>query len=89
MRPNILVINPADNVGVAVEDILSGSSVIFPDLHTLAAVNDIPYGHKVTLSDIAKGTEIVKYGHPIGRVNADLKKGEWVHLHNMIIFEED
>ncbi len=43
----------------------------------------IPYGHKIALSDIKKGDYVIKYGFPIGRAKVDIKKGEWVHSHNL------
>lgn len=43
----------------------------------------IPYGHKMALCDIKKGDYVIKYGYPIGRAKSDIKKGEWVHSHNL------
>ena len=40
-------------------------------------------GHKIALSDIEKGADIIKYGYPIGFATEDIKKGESVHSHNM------
>lgn len=40
-------------------------------------------GHKIALYDIQKGTDIVKYGYPIGYATENIKEGENVHSHNM------
>ncbi len=40
-------------------------------------------GHKIALSDIEKGADVIKYGYPIGFATEDIKKGENVHSHNM------
>ena len=40
-------------------------------------------GHKYALRDIAKGEAVLKYGYPIGRATSPIKKGEWVHTHNL------
>jgi len=40
-------------------------------------------GHKVALKDIAKGEYVYKYGHVIGRAKEDIKKGDWIHSHNL------
>lgn len=40
-------------------------------------------GHKIALTDIEKGADIIKYGYPIGFATEDIKKGESVHSHNM------
>lgn len=60
-------INPKDNV-----------AVILVDGDTVA-----PRGHKVALCDIPAGTEVIKYGFPIGKATKDIAKGEWVHSHNL------
>ena len=43
----------------------------------------IPAGHKFALKDIKKGEFVIKYGEVIGRATEDIKKGEWVHTHNL------
>ena len=50
---------------------------------TLAGQGEIPAGHKFALKDINKGEYIIKYGEIIGRATQDIKKGEWVHTHNV------
>ena len=46
--------------------------------------NDVvPTGHKMALKDIKKGEFVIKYGNPIGRATEDIKKGDWVHSHNL------
>ncbi len=49
----------------------------------LTSSGDIPAGHKFALRDIAKGETVIKYGQVIGRATTDIKKGEWVHTHNV------
>lgn len=44
---------------------------------------DIKAGHKYALCDIKCGDFVIKYGEVIGRATADIKKGEWVHTHNV------
>lgn len=45
--------------------------------------NGIPAGHKFALCDIKKDEFVIKYGQVIGRATEDIKKGEWVHSHNL------
>lgn len=40
-------------------------------------------GHKYALCDIAEGEQVIKYGYPIGVAATNIKKGEWVHSHNL------
>lgn len=44
---------------------------------------DVPAGHKYALTDIPCGGLVIKYGEIIGRAKKDIKKGEWVHTHNV------
>ncbi len=45
--------------------------------------NGIPAGHKIALWDIKQGEPVIKYGQTIGRASTDIRKGEWVHSHNL------
>ena len=49
----------------------------------LTACGEIPAGHKYALKDISKGETVVKYGQIIGRATTNIKRGEWVHTHNV------
>ncbi|MBO5286880.1 MAG: altronate dehydratase [Clostridia bacterium] len=40
-------------------------------------------GHKYALVDINEGENVIKYGMPIGKAIAPIKKGEHVHTHNI------
>ncbi len=60
-------INPRDNVAVALED-------LSPEIRA---------GHKIALTGIRAGENIIKYGLPIGRATRDIQAGEHVHTHNM------
>jgi altronate hydrolase len=55
----------------------------FPPDGLLSLIEEIPQGHKFALRDIAKGQQIIKYGSPIGIATCDIKKGAWIHTHNM------
>ena len=50
---------------------------------SLNGTETIPAGHKFALTDIKKGEYIIKYGEIIGKASKDIKKGEWVHTHNV------
>ncbi|KYH41673.1 MAG: flagellar protein FlgA [Candidatus Bathyarchaeota archaeon B26-2] len=44
---------------------------------------DIPYGHKVAIRDIERGSKIIKYGEVIGVATEDIAVGSHVHIHNI------
>ena len=78
----------SDNVGVATVDIKAGEVAkgLYMDTQSpveVRALNEIPLGHKVALRDLKVGDTVIKYGHDIGRVTADIKMGEHVHIHNL------
>jgi altronate dehydratase len=85
MKPNVIIINPADNVAVALEDIGPDAAVFLPDGNDITAVSAIPYSHKVALRDLGSGDTVIKYGEVIGHATAAIRKGEWVHTHNLVI----
>jgi (2R)-sulfolactate sulfo-lyase subunit alpha len=83
-----LIHEKADTVGVATADISTGESVqgLFMDTQEnieIKALQDIPLGHKIALKDMKVGDTVIKYGHDIGKVMADIRKGEHTHIHNL------
>ncbi len=89
MEHNTLVINRHDNVVVVLEDIEKGNNISLPGGENFPALCDIPYGHKIAVIDMKSGSNVYKFGEPIGELKRDVKKGEWVHLHNVLIGEEN
>ena len=87
--PKFLVHSPKDNVGVVViEGLKAGTRMMGviteTDTPTEATANhDIPIGHKVALQDFKAGDTVIKYGVDIGRIVADARKGDHVHVHNL------
>jgi (2R)-sulfolactate sulfo-lyase subunit alpha len=87
--PQFLVHSPKDNVGVIVVEGLKGGTkmngvVTENDTTTsVTAAQDIPIGHKVALRDLKAGDTVIKYGEDIGRMIADAKAGDHVHVHNL------
>ncbi len=83
-----LVHGRGDNVAVAVSDINSGDEATGLNMETdekfeIKSQMDIPLGHKIALIDFKVGDTIIKYDNDIGRVVAEIKKGEHVHVHNV------
>jgi len=83
-----LIHEKADTVGVATVDIKAGEKAegLYMDSQETiekAALQDIPLGHKIALKDHKVDDGVIKYGHDIGKVVADIKEGEHVHIHNL------
>jgi altronate dehydratase small subunit len=43
----------------------------------------IPFGHKLALTDIPTGTDILKYGEVMGRATQEIPAGAHAHIHNI------
>ena len=81
---NAMVIDPEDNVAVAVEPIPKGAAVELRSGATgVIAQEDITIYHKVAIRPIAKGEPVVKYGEHIGLASVDIAPGQHVHTHNV------
>jgi len=82
MEQTFIKINPADSVVVCLQAMQKGQSIKV-DGKTITLNQDTPAGHKVIITDTAKGTDIIKYGYPIGHAMQDLKAGDWVNENNL------
>lgn len=76
--PDFIHIHPGDNVAVALRTIPAGT-----EYSGVRAVMDIPQGHKMALTALAQGDQVVKYGFSIGHTTEAVAPGQWVHTHNM------
>ncbi len=83
MKENILIIHPLDNVAVALRDLEAGALVTSKNMEGFPALEKIPASHKIALRDISQGEEIIKYGETVAVTSRNIKKGEWVHTHNV------
>ena len=75
-----------DNVATAIADIESGEEIdveIGKPKKKVKVKQDIAFGHKFALSDIAKESDVIKYGEIIGKATADIGGGMHVHVHNV------
>ncbi|MBQ9065674.1 MAG: altronate dehydratase [Blautia sp.] len=79
---NVIRIHENDNVAVALSPVAAGEQITAGGI-TVTALEDIPQGHKIALTDIGEGENVIKYGFPIGHVVSDAKAGSWMHTHNV------
>lgn len=70
-------INPEDNVAVAITH-LKKAEKIDVDGEVITLNQDVPAGHKIMLTDLNEGENIIKYGYPIGKLKENHKKGDFV-----------
>ena len=83
----VLLLDPADDVAVAVENIYPRDRVSIhsvrsaggDDDQVLMALESIPCGHKIAVNSIMKGSVVRKYGSRIGTAVSEIKPGQHVH----------
>ena len=78
MNVNALLMDSRDNVVTCVQDVEAGGQVIYRkdgQTCTLTAKQAIPACHKVALTTLAEGEDVIKYGELIGRAKASVEEG--------------
>jgi altronate dehydratase small subunit len=81
-----IVVDPEDNVATLLTDVEKNDLVQVKagdKVTECKVLEKIPFGHKIALSNIDKGQDVVKYGEVIGRASEDIVKGRHVHVHNV------
>jgi altronate dehydratase small subunit len=76
-----------DNVATVLGGLRPGDTVEIMERDgtsfALRVVELIPFGHKVALEAIDRGTDVLKYGASIGMATAQIQMGQHVHVHNL------
>jgi len=81
-----LMITPRDNVATSLGEVEPESEVrvrLGKEVRTIRALEKIPFGFKIAVERIAKGSSVTKYGEPIGVASVDIESGQLVHIHNV------
>ena len=80
---NFLKIHHNDNVIVALENLPAGTKLQLEDGSFVTSNMEIPAGHKMAITDIEEGGDVIKYGYRIGTAKEAIKAGDWIHVHNL------
>lgn len=84
MEQYIITLDGKDNVGVAVRPLSAGRCyAVSGRAGQVTAQEDIAFGHKIALCDLADCEPILKYGEIIGLARGVISAGRHVHMHNM------
>lgn len=85
--PGYLAHYDGDVVAVAVRDLepgsVEGGYLRGPESVTVELNEAVPLGHKLALTDIAEGADIIEYGVRVGTATKNIRKGDYVHVHNV------
>lgn len=85
MSQRAFVLNQADNVATALDDLETGIVQLLGESpqKAVTCTEPVKFGHKIALSDIAMGEAIRKNDVVIGRAYKAIAAGQMVHLHNI------
>lgn len=82
-----LVLDGKDNVAVALADLSAGDRCLVIEdggnKYEVAVLEDVAFGHKFALANLAQDAPVFKYGEEIGKMKTGVKRGGWIHVHNM------
>jgi len=78
----VLVLDPLDNVAVALTDLAAGALVDAGE-RQVRAIEAIPQGHKIALVNLTQDASVLKYGSEIGVATRPIAQGSHVHVHNV------
>lgn len=83
-----LKVNDLDNVAtIFAEGVKDGDEVEVRDKkgasRSVTVLGDVPYGHKIALTEIPPNQNVIKYGEAIGMATRQISKGEYIHVHNL------
>ncbi|WP_241302552.1 UxaA family hydrolase [Burkholderia stabilis] len=78
--PRTIRLDPADDVVIAVEQLVSGTRL---DDEGVSVAGLIPPGHKVATRAIDAGAPVRRYGQIIGFASQPIRPGQHVHTHNL------
>ena len=82
-------LSETDNVATVTDTLAIGDQIVVMSdggaevdhIEALATV-PLPY-HKIALVDLAVGSPVIKYGEVVAHATAPIRRGEWVHVHNV------
>lgn len=88
MAHRALAHKSTDDVAVAVSDLKAGEELTIQAIdggkaHKVSVLEAVPLGHKVALKNLPEGHVVIEYGEKVGRMTKAVKKGGYVHVHNL------
>lgn len=92
MKIDAIMLDPKDNVVTCVRDVAAGETVCYRNgdaFLNVDAKENIPFGHKIALEEVAKEAEIYKYGELIGKAMSPIGKGCLVDHKNIYSVPRD
>jgi altronate hydrolase len=82
--PDVVYLNPCDNICVAARNLDRGQTVS-AGRERVTLVEPVRQGHKIAIAAVEPGEAVRKWGEIIGYATETVQPGQWVHSHNMAI----
>ena len=77
-------IHANDSVATLLDDGDAGTiEILGARADKMQSLEKISRGHKIALRDIAANEAVIKFGVRIGHATQPIRRGAWVHLHNL------
>ncbi len=80
--PRLLVLASGDNIGILKETVEAGE-ILKIGGQDVKMSQTLGLGHKLAVTPIIQGVDVLKYGFPIGFASEDIPVGTHVHVHNL------
>jgi altronate hydrolase len=78
----VVLLHPEDNVCIATRNLEGGTQVTVGG-KAVRLTGAVRMGHKIALTNVAKGGRVYRYGQTIGFATDAIEPGDWVHTHNV------
>ncbi|UCF92657.1 MAG: altronate dehydratase [Desulfobacterales bacterium] len=85
-NPLTIRLNSTDNVVVARTALAAATEI--PE-EGIRCLDPIGFGHKIATAPIKAGAPVIKYGQIIGFASGDIRPGQQVHTHNLVMKDFD
>ncbi|MCR8660590.1 UxaA family hydrolase [Paenibacillus endoradicis] len=72
-----------DTVAIALRSFTRGEKLHLDDKQSIELLDDVAFGHKISLYSLQAGEHIIKFGNSIGVATTDIAAGHWVHSKNL------
>lgn len=82
LDPRLIRLSDHDNIAVLGQTIHKGEVIELAG-RQLEMSETLGMGHKLAIQTIAAGSDVLKYGLPIGFAATDIELGTHVHVHNL------
>ena len=79
-------LSDADNVATVMRPVQAGEMIVVSvngRTIEVTVLEPIALCHKIALTDLMAGDPVMKYGECIGEAVATIRRGAWVHTHNL------